>query len=595
MANNTLFNLHPNELRYSAICLVVCIICWNFQMELIRNLEINLKYNKPFLIVWINTSLLLFSIPLYSRHNKTNIKETLKLESPNKKQNYYQHVTSILKKNKILSRFQVQFKPIISKLINISFIINQKIQILLYKLLGTKRALPSFPFILIMSLLQFIPYYLWYFAINHSNVSDMMVISNSSSIFTYILTIIILKEQISITKLLGIALSFTGVIYMSLWNSEEIVEEIIQDEIELNKFNDTLLGDLSFSNLYDKYENLTLRRRDIDLNGLNEEFRDDIDTLYKQRIVANILAVFGSFFFGLSDVIFTKYVQIYKPRAHVSRGRGNTQIIFDRFSIRERKLQILMMVSGLIGLISLFMFWPAIPILNKLGIEPFEIPSFSVGLELFFISLLGFVYNYCYNYGSTLSGTVTFTCGLMVSLPITILSDYFINHNPIRQSDIISSLLIIVGEFIMIGSNRGDIISNLKLVTSYLIIGLRKAYKIIIYPLPWKDQLDIDTENGIFCCCKIYVRKYYFKNKINSLTRSRSNHLIDVSKMKMGGDMIPNLVRVKTSLFKSNSTLYEPISMEEIHHISDNDESINGSSSNDHLYSSSSTIAINIE
>jgi drug/metabolite transporter (DMT)-like permease len=446
-----------------------------------------------------------------------------------------------------------------------------------------------------MSLLQFIPYYLWYFAINHSNVSDMMVISNSSSIFTYILTIIILKEQISITKLLGIALSFTGVIYMSLWNSEEIVEEIIQDEIELNKFNDTLLGDLSFSNLYDKYENLTLRRRDIDLNGLNEEFRDDIDTLYKQRIVANILAVFGSFFFGLSDVIFTKYVQIYKPRAHVSRGRGNTQIIFDRFSIRERKLQILMMVSGLIGLISLFMFWPAIPILNKLGIEPFEIPSFSVGLELFFISLLGFVYNYCYNYGSTLSGTVTFTCGLMVSLPITILSDYFINHNPIRQSDIISSLLIIVGEFIMIGSNRGDIISNLKLVTSYLIIGLRKAYKIIIYPLPWKDQLDIDTENGIFCCCKIYVRKYYFKNKINSLTRSRSNHLIDVSKMKMGGDMIPNLVRVKTSLFKSNSTLYEPISMEEIHHISDNDESINGSSSNDHLYSSSSTIAINIE
>jgi len=32
MASNTLFNLHPNELRYSAICLVVCIICWNFQM-----------------------------------------------------------------------------------------------------------------------------------------------------------------------------------------------------------------------------------------------------------------------------------------------------------------------------------------------------------------------------------------------------------------------------------------------------------------------------------------------------------------------------------------------------------------------------------
>jgi len=135
MANNTLFNLHPNELRYSAICLIVCIVCWNFQMELIRNLQINLKYNKPFFIVWLNTSVLLFSIPLYSRHNKTNIKETLKLESPNKKQNYYQHVTSILKKNKILSRFQVQFKPIISKLINISFIINQKIQILLYKLL----------------------------------------------------------------------------------------------------------------------------------------------------------------------------------------------------------------------------------------------------------------------------------------------------------------------------------------------------------------------------------------------------------------------------------------------------------------------------
>lgn len=294
----------------------------------------------------------------------------------------------------------------------------------------------------------------------------------------------------------------------------------------------------------------------------------------------------GSILFGLSDVIFTKYVQIYKPRAHVSRGRGNTQIIFDRFSIRERKLQILMMVSGLIGLVSLFMFWPGIPILSKLGFEPFEIPSFSVGLELVFISVLGFVYNYCYNYGSTLSGTVTFTCGLMVSLPITILSDYFINHNPIRQSDIISSLLIIVGEFIMIGSNRGDIISNLKLVYSYLIIGLRKFYKIIIYPLPCKDQLDIDD----CCCCKIYVQRYYFKNKINSLTRSRSNHLIDVSKMKIG-DMIPNSTRVKTNIFKLNSSYYESLSMEEIRRSPDSDNY--GSSS--HLNHSSSAITINIE
>ena len=144
-----------------------------------------------------------------------------------------------------------------------------------------------------MTLLQIIPYFLWYFAINHSNVSDMMVISNSSSIFTYILTIIILKEQISLTKLLGIALSFTGVIYyIAPWNSEEIVEEIIQDEIEMNRFNETMLGDLSISGLglFDK-TNSTLQRRDIDLSDLNEEFREDIDIRYKQRIIANVLAV----------------------------------------------------------------------------------------------------------------------------------------------------------------------------------------------------------------------------------------------------------------------------------------------------------------
>jgi len=121
----------------------------------------------------------------------------------------------------------------------------------------------------------------------------MMVISNSSSIFTYILTIIILKEQISLTKLLGIALSFTGVIYyIAPWNSEEIVEEIIQDEIEMNRFNETMLGDLSISGLglFDK-TNSTLQRRDIDLSDLNEEFREDIDIRYKQRIIANVLAV----------------------------------------------------------------------------------------------------------------------------------------------------------------------------------------------------------------------------------------------------------------------------------------------------------------
>ncbi|OUM66381.1 hypothetical protein PIROE2DRAFT_6426 [Piromyces sp. E2] len=440
-----------------------------------------------------------------------------------------------------------------------------------------------------MTFLQIIPYYLWYFAINHSNVSDMMVISNSSSIFTYILTIIILKEQISLTKLLGIALSFTGVIYMSLWNSEEIVEEIIQDEIEMNKFNETLLGDLAFANIYsNKTSTSTILRRDIDINDLNEEFRDDIDTLYKQRIIANILAVAGSFFFGLQDVIFTKYVQSYHPRSHVSRGTGNAQIIFDRFSIRERKLQILMMVSGLIGIISLTMFWPGIPILNSLGFEPFEIPSFREGLELIFIMLLGFVYNYCYNYGSTLISTVTFTCGLMVSLPFTILSDYFINHNPIRQSDIISSVLIIVGEFVMIGSSRGDILTNLKLICSYIKMGLRKLFDIIIYPLPFKDKLDIDN-NGIFCCCKIYVRKYYLKNRINSLTRSRSNHLIDVSKMSIG-EIIPSTSRIKHNLL--NSSFYEALNMEEIHsHANDN----SNASSSSNIYRSQSNISINIE
>ncbi|ORX82415.1 hypothetical protein BCR32DRAFT_292646 [Anaeromyces robustus] len=595
MANNTLFNLHPNELRYSTICLVVCIICWNFQMELIRNLEINLKYDKPFLIVWLNTSLLIFSIPLYSRHNKTVVKEPLKLESPNEKERYYQYATQLLKKSKILSKYQTSLKPVYSKIIDITFIINKNVKILLYSLLGTKRALPSFSFILIMALLQVIPYFLWYFAINYSNVSDMMVISNSSSIFTYILTIIILKEQISLTKLLGIALSFTGVIYMSLWNSEEdIVEEIIQDEVVMNNnFNETLIGDLklaaSFKNA--TLNNSTIFQRDIDLNGLNEEFREDIDILYKKRIIANILAVAGSFFFGLSDVVFTKYVQVYKPRAHVSRGgTSNTQIIFDRFSIRERKLQILMMVSGLIGIVSLLIFWPGIPLLSIIGFEPFEIPSISIGLELIFIATLGFIYNYCYNYGSTLSGTVQFTCGLMMSLPITILSDYFINKNPIRQSDIISSLLIIVGEFIMIGSNRGDILSSLKLIISYLKMGLRKIYDIIIYPLPCKDQLDIDN-NGIFCCCKIYVQRYYFKNRINSLTRSRSNHLIDVSKMSIG-DLIPKSARVKP--FKLNSSVYEALNMEELHHHYDDDSDNQGSSSNSNIYQSSSNISINI-
>ncbi|ORX49687.1 hypothetical protein BCR36DRAFT_412662 [Piromyces finnis] len=582
MAINTPFNLHPNELRYSSICLLICIVCWNFQMVLIRNLEINMKYNKPYLIVWLNTSMLIFSIPLYARHNKTNVKETLKLESPNEKKKYYQQVARFIKNSKTLSKFQTSLKPVYTRLIDISFFISKNVKILLYSLLGKKRALPSFSFIFIMALLQIIPYFLWYFAINHSNVSDMMVISNSSSIFTYILTIIILKEQISLTKLLGIALSFTGVIYMSLWNSEEIVEEIIQDEIELNKFNETFLGDLAFYS--NSYNASTIFRRDIDINDLNEEFRDDIDTLYKQRIIANILAVAGSFFFGLQDVIFTKYVQSYHPRSHVSRGTGNAQIIFDRFSIRERKLQILMMISGLIGIISLTMFWPGIPILSRLGFEPFIMPSFSEGLELIFIMVLGFIYNYCYNYGSTLISTVTFTCGLMVSLPFTILSDYFINHNPIRQSDIISSVLIIVGEFVMIGSSRGDMLTNLKLICSYVKLGLKKFYKILIYPLPFKDKLDID-DNGIFCCCKIYVKKYYLKTRISSFTRSRSNHLIDIGKMSFG-EIIPNS-RKKHTIF--NSSFYEVLNMKEI---DSNNDSASSSSNVNH---SNSNIFINIE
>jgi len=509
----------------------------------------------------------------------------LKVESPNEKKKYYQQVAKFIRNSKFLSKFQNTLKPIYTKLIDIVFFISKNIKILLYSLLGKKRALPSFSFILIMTFLQIIPYYLWYFAINHSNVSDMMVISNSSSIFTYILTIIILKEQISLTKLLGIALSFTGVIYMSLWNSEEIVEEIIQDEIEMNKFNETLLGNLTHFNINNKTS--TVFRRDIDINDLNEEIRDDIDSLYKQRIIANILAVAGSFFFGLQDVIFTKYVQSYSPRSHVTRGTGNAQIIFDRFSIRERKLQILMMVSGLIGIVSLTMFWPGIPILSSLGFEPFVIPSFSEGLELIFIMVLGFVYNYCYNYGSTLISTVSFTCGLMVSLPFTILSDYFINHNPIRQSDIISSVLIIVGEFVMIGSSRGDILTNLKLIYSYLKTGLRKLYDIIIYPLPFKDKLDIDN-NGIFCCCKIYVRKYYLKNRINSLTRSRSNHLIDVSKMSIG-EIIPSSSRIKHNLL--NSSFYEALNMQEIH---TSDGSYNGSSSSS-INQTQSNISINVD
>ncbi|KAI8804214.1 hypothetical protein BJ742DRAFT_825319 [Cladochytrium replicatum] len=228
--------------------------------------------------------------------------------------------------------------------------------------------------------------YAWYVAVTRISMPDLTAIYDSSCVFVYILSAILLRYRLKISKSFAVIITIVGIGFISGWATPPNVSTGEPDAQALYKF--------PFS-----------------------------------PVVGFTAAILSSIGAALCEVLFKKWAVSASPHPPSK---------FLSFFF-----------TGMIGLVSFVFLWIGFPILHYTGFETFDpIPTenlstwaIAVGLNAF----SGLLYNVSFNLLVAIAGPVFASFGIMLTIPIMGVSDAIATGNPVGTGTIIGSACILVG------------------------------------------------------------------------------------------------------------------------------------------------------
>ena len=141
-------------------------------------------------------------------------------------------------------------------------------------------------------------------------------------------------------------------------------------------------------------------------------------TTESESLMGDFLALLSAVFYSLYCIHLSKYSQIVR----------------------------LSHLFGFVGLINVIFLWPGFILLNYTGIECFEVPSPKVLLFLMINGFFGtFLSDLLWAYSIKLLNPVICTLGITLTIPLSMLVDFFVNKKSFTLSYFIGGGLIIVG------------------------------------------------------------------------------------------------------------------------------------------------------
>lgn len=142
--------------------------------------------------------------------------------------------------------------------------------------------------------------------------------------------------------------------------------------------------------------------------------------------LGDLITTFSAILCGLNEVLYKRYVSPPTP-----------SILFSNT------------LTGLMGLITLSLFWVPLPILHFTGIEEFELPNLYTLGYIFLIALTGLVFNASFLIVISFTSPLFAAIGIMLTVPLVALVDVGVTGVPLEVNTMIGGLFILLGFVIL--------------------------------------------------------------------------------------------------------------------------------------------------
>ncbi|KAH8555605.1 hypothetical protein BGW37DRAFT_477879 [Umbelopsis sp. PMI_123] len=173
------------------------------------------------------------------------------------------------------------------------------------------------------------------------------------------------------------------------------------------------------------------------------------ERIVTRKVIAVVLCVFGVLIMGLwsGDDTDNRHDPLGIPLAVIGAAAYGYYEVFYKQYASPPKATVLFanVVTGLIGIASLFILWIPIPILHFTGYEVFQLPSWTTLGYIFAIAVTGVMYNAGFMCLIALINPVFAAVGIMLTIPAVAIADVFVTGIMVPISTILGSVCILIG------------------------------------------------------------------------------------------------------------------------------------------------------
>jgi len=230
-------------------------------------------------------------------------------------------------------------------------------------------------------------------SLDYTSVASATIMSSMSGFFTLGIGRIFKVESLSVTKVVAVVISFSGVIFVSLSDSSQTatpkdVVSVVSDSI--SKARRLVHGDE-----------------------------------YSDPILGDFLALSSALFYAF-------YVILLKVRIQ-QESRINMQLFF-----------------GFLGLFNILFMWPLGLVLHFTGVEPFELPSGGKAIGSLFVNMLiTLSSDFIYVIAMLKTTPLVVTVGLSLTIPVAVAGDLLLGRT-VKLMTLFGAFLIL-GSFVAVG------------------------------------------------------------------------------------------------------------------------------------------------
>ncbi|KAJ2963731.1 hypothetical protein NQZ79_g1269 [Umbelopsis isabellina] len=168
-----------------------------------------------------------------------------------------------------------------------------------------------------------------------------------------------------------------------------------------------------------------------------------------RKVLAIVLCILGVLFmaFWSSDDTENRHNPFGIPMAVMGAVAYGYYEVFYKQYASPPKASVLFanVVTGLMGISSLFILWIPIPILHFSGYEVFQLPSWTTLGYIFGIAVTGVMYNAGFMCVIALVNPVFAAVGIMLTIPAVAVADVLVTGVMVPMSTIVGSVCILLG------------------------------------------------------------------------------------------------------------------------------------------------------